>query len=147
MASLNGPTYPAAVRVIKKVLASLGIGPYNDENAQDAVGTILADTVTVDLVYDDAAPTISANVLADTSIQKVEIAKNSGAVVGTRKQLNLIEGANITLTVADDAANNQVDITIASTETIGSSFDVDTIMLWDDDTLVTDGAGNVMVSN
>ena len=38
--------------------------------------------------------------------------KNSGAVVGTRKQLNFIEGTNITLTIADDAGNDQVDITI-----------------------------------
>lgn len=33
------------------------------ESAQDAIGTILLDTATVDLVYDDATPTVSANVI------------------------------------------------------------------------------------
>jgi hypothetical protein len=55
-------------------------------------------------------PTIS--VISNSSTQKVEVTKNSGAVVGTRKQLNFIEGSNITLTIADDAGNDQVDITI-----------------------------------
>lgn len=34
--------------------------------------------------------------------------------MGTRPRLNLIEGANVTLTVADDAGDNEVDITITS---------------------------------
>jgi hypothetical protein len=34
--------------------------------------------------------------------------------VFTRRQLNFIEGTNVTLTVADDAGNDEVDITIAS---------------------------------
>jgi len=50
--------------------------------------------------------------LADA--QKVAVIKNSGAVVGTRTDLNFIEGANVTLTIADDAGNDQVDITIAA---------------------------------
>jgi hypothetical protein len=44
----------------------------------------------------------------------VTIRKNSGADVGTRPRLNLIEGSNITLTVLDDAGGNEVDITIAA---------------------------------
>lgn len=44
----------------------------------------------------------------------IEVSKNSGAVVGTRPELNFIEGANITLTIADDAVNDEVDITIAA---------------------------------
>ncbi len=36
---------------------------YSDEEAQDAVGTILIDTATVQLVYDDGSPDISANVI------------------------------------------------------------------------------------
>ncbi len=57
----------------------------------------------------------------NTSIQKVEIVKNSGAVVGTRKQVNFVEGANITLTVADDAGNDQVDVTIATGAGVGEA--------------------------
>lgn len=97
--------------------ASGSLSGYTNEEAQDAVGTILTDTATVDFTYNDATPSITASVLPNSSVQKVEVTKNSGAVVGTRKQLNLIEGANVTLTVADDGANDQVDITIASTDT------------------------------
>ena len=44
----------------------------------------------------------------------ITVRKNSGADVGTRSRINLIEGLNITLTVADDAADDEVDITIAA---------------------------------
>jgi len=86
---------------------------YTDEQAQDAIGTILTDSASVDFTYNDATPSITAVVLPNTTVQKVEVVKNSGAVVGTRKQLNFIEGSNVTLTIADDAGNDQVDITIA----------------------------------
>lgn len=40
--------------------------------------------------------------------------KKNDTPVGTRQGINLIEGANITLTVADDGTNGEVDVTIAS---------------------------------
>jgi hypothetical protein len=46
--------------------------------------------------------------------QPVTVRKNSGANVGTRSRLNLIEGTNVTLTVADDGTDGEVDITIAA---------------------------------
>lgn len=51
----------------------------------------------------------------------VTIRKNSGADIGTRPRLNLIEGANIALTIADDAGDNEVDITITSSGGGGSA--------------------------
>jgi len=87
---------------------------FTDERAQDAVGTILTDSSTVDFTYNDGAATITAAVIANSSTQKIEVTKNSSAVVGTRKQLNFVEGSNITLTISDDAGNDQVDVTIAS---------------------------------
>jgi hypothetical protein len=45
---------------------------------------------------------------------RTAVNKNSGATVGTRRRLNFIEGTNVTLTVADDAGNEEVDITIAA---------------------------------
>jgi hypothetical protein len=42
------------------------------------------------------------------------VSKNSGATVGTRRRHNFIEGSGVTLTIADDAGNEEVDITIAS---------------------------------
>jgi len=43
---------------------------------------------------------------------RVAVSKNSGATVGTRRRINLIEGSNVTLTIADDEANEEVDVTI-----------------------------------
>ena len=48
--------------------------------------------------------------LADA--QKVTIRKNTGADIGTQQRLNLIEGSNITLTIADDPGSQEVDIQI-----------------------------------
>jgi hypothetical protein len=50
--------------------------------------------------------------LADA--QPVTVRKNGGADVGTRARLNLIEGSGVTLTVADDAGDGEVDVTIAA---------------------------------
>ena len=40
--------------------------------------------------------------------------KNSIGTVFNRSRANLIEGSNITITVADDSVDNEVDVTIAS---------------------------------
>lgn len=57
---------------------------------------------------------------------RVAVRKNTGAVVGTRRRLNLIEGTNVALTVADDAGDEEVDVTIAgvaSKRVVGVTFD------------------------
>lgn len=38
-------------------------GGYTDEQAQDAVGTILVDSTTIDLTYNDATPSITASII------------------------------------------------------------------------------------
>ncbi len=48
------------------------------------------------------------------AIARVTVRKNSGSDVGSRRRLNLIEGSNITLTVTDDPAAEEVDVTIAA---------------------------------
>jgi hypothetical protein len=45
-------------------------------------------------------------------VDEIAVRRNSGATVGTRRRLNFLEGANITLTVADDAVDQEVDVTI-----------------------------------
>lgn len=49
-----------------------------------------------------------------SGIARTTVRKNTGANVGSRRRLNLIEGANVTLTVADDAADEEVDVTIVA---------------------------------
>ena len=48
------------------------------------------------------------------AVARVKVRKNSGADVGLRRRVNFIEGTNVTLTVADDPADEEVDVTIAS---------------------------------
>jgi hypothetical protein len=57
-------------------------------------------------------PTITAT--PDTVKQQVAISLG-GTLEGTRSQVNFIQGTNTTLTVADNAGANRVDVTIAAT--------------------------------
>lgn len=50
--------------------------------------------------------------VVQTSVKAIR--KNSTGSDFRRGRINLIEGTNITLTVADDPTNNEVDVTIAS---------------------------------
>lgn len=50
------------------------------------------------------------------SIQSI-VRKNSTGSDFQRRRVNLIEGTNVTLTVADDSVNNEVDVTIAASGT------------------------------
>ena len=53
----------------------------------------------------------------DVTIQKVEVSKDGGATISTRKKLNFISGnSNISISVTDDSANNRANITISSTD-------------------------------
>ena len=49
-----------------------------------------------------------------STIGNEAVAKNAEAEVGVRRRIRLHEGANVTLTVADDPANHEIDVTIAS---------------------------------
>lgn len=50
-----------------------------------------------------------------SSIGNVAVDKNSsGTDIGVRRRINFIEGANVTMTVADDPLNNEIDVTIVA---------------------------------
>jgi len=57
------------------------------------------------------------SVANDTTTQKVRLSK-AGTLIGTRQELNLIEGSNVTITTADDSGNNRVNVTIAAAQPI-----------------------------
>lgn len=65
-------------------------------------------------------------------IARVTVRKNTGADVGSRRRLNFIEGANITLTIADDAVGEEVDITITGPAGGGSEFTDNLFRITDD---------------
>jgi hypothetical protein len=56
---------------------------------------------------------ISASAVLDATA-RVGVRKNSAGSVFSRRRINLIEGSGVTLTVADDSGNEEVDVTIAS---------------------------------
>jgi hypothetical protein len=58
-----------------------------------------------------------------TSAAPVNVLK-SAAAIGTRRGINLIEGTNVTLTMADDAGNDRVNITIAAAAGGGSNHNL-----------------------
>ena len=86
---------------------------------------------------------------------EVTVRKNSGADVGTQPRINLIEGANVTLTVTDDGANNEIDVTIAASSSGGGLPDTGSngIVVRDSATpttvarTITAGSTKVTVSN
>lgn len=88
-----------------------------NEATQDAIGAILTDTSTIDFTYNDTNNQIKADVKPNSSNQKVAISKNSVTPTGTRKQINFKDGTNISVTVADNATNDVVDVTITNTYT------------------------------
>jgi hypothetical protein len=59
--------------------------------------------------------TLNAARLPSTADTNARVAvKLAGSVIGTRRGVNFIQGTNVTLTVADDGTNEEVDITIAA---------------------------------
>lgn len=54
-------------------------GPVSVEGAQDAVGSILTDSTTIDFTYDDATPTITADIINGS----VTLAKLANVATGT----------------------------------------------------------------
>lgn len=97
---------------------------YSDEQAQDAIGTILVDSSTIDFIYNDGVPSITAGIIPSVDLDnnaRIAIRRNTGADIGERRRLNFIEGSNVTMTITDDPANEEIDITINSTGGGGGS--------------------------
>jgi len=60
-----------------------------------------------------------------TKAQKSVVRKNSTGSDFERRRINFIEGSNVTLTVADDPTDNEIDVTIASSGGSGGVSDGD----------------------
>ncbi len=78
---------------IAEVASEAAASSYTDEQAQDAVGTILTDTATIDLTYTDGTPSITADV-KDGSITAAKVA----ADVATQAELDAINSASLVFT-------------------------------------------------
>ncbi len=67
-----------------------------------------------DLANANAEGTATSLARSDHAHKRTIRVAKAGTDVGTRNRLNLIEGTNVTITVADDAGNDEVDVTIAA---------------------------------
>ena len=84
------------------------------EAIQDIVAAQATNTSTIVFTYDDSAATLSAAVVDNTSTQK-SIYSLEGTNVGTRQELNFIDGTGINVTAVDDNTNDKVDVTVNNT--------------------------------
>ena len=98
-----------AQATVKGRAAGTGTGDPVDLSADQVVGVL--NTATTDLAASLLPATVDANA-------RIAVEKN-GTAIGTRRSINFIEGSNVTLTVADDSSNEEVDVTISSTASGG----------------------------
>lgn len=84
------------------------------EALEDAIGTFISGSTSINAVYDDASNTFTISVVNDTSVQKVTVS-SGGTNVGSRKEINFIPGAEITVSGADNSGSNRIDFTINTT--------------------------------
>lgn len=83
-------------------------------NARARAAISATDSSTIDFTYNSGTGALTGNVINNTNTQKVEISR-AGTLIGTRKTVNFIQGSGVTLTATDDAGNDRVNVTIAST--------------------------------
>lgn len=70
---------------------------------------------------DPTAVTGTAVITSDMRLSDARLTvKKAGTTIGTRKNLNLIEGSGITLTGVDQSGSNTVDVTIAGPTNVAS---------------------------
>lgn len=132
--------------------AIVASGGYTDEQAQDAVGVMLTSTDEIDLQYDDANQTVTAN-LKDESIIKNRLStsvqssleKADSSIQTLNVSINTQSGNNYTLVLADSnkyircTNGASVAVTIPTNATV--AFAIGTVI-----TLRQAGAGQITVS-
>lgn len=84
---------------------------------QDMINTFVQEGTGIEAAYDNPNNTLTISVLPDTTVQRT-IVSTGGTNVGTRQELNVIPGAGITLSGADNAGDNRIDLTVNTTAVV-----------------------------
>jgi Major tropism determinant N-terminal domain len=82
-----------------------GAGSYASRTLQAGTGIALSN--------DGSTGNPGISVTPDTTKQQVLVSLG-GSTIGTRSQINFIQGSGATLTVADNSGSNRVDVTVAA---------------------------------
>jgi hypothetical protein len=111
------PVPAATVGNALRVANSVTVNSTPEGNYYDAiryvVGTAL-NTGTANFTPPASGYGFLENVPAELDNTARAIVSLNGTPIGTRREVNLIEGTNVTLTVADDSGNERVDVTVNS---------------------------------
>lgn len=103
-----------------------------DERAQDAVGTILADTSSIDLTYSDATPSISGVVLpAGVNHDALQNYVANQHVDHTTVQIATAAGTSGLSGGGTIAATRNIVVDIHGTTLKGLPINADELMIWD----------------
>ena len=137
---------PAAPADVTKAAASAGAatGPARADHKHDvstaapvATGSANAEGTATSLARSDHVHDWAG----------LTVRKNTGADVGTRRRVNVIEGSNITLTVTDDGVGGEVDITIAAAGGATPSLQSVYADGGDNDVPITTADGSIILRN
>lgn len=105
------------------LVLDVGVTTFNTRTGSIA---LLSADVTTALGFTPYNST-NPNAYIDTNGTARTIVENNGTLIGARRALNFIPGTGISLSITDDAANEEVDVTITSTVTGGvTSFNTRT---------------------
>lgn len=113
-----------------------GGSSYTDEEAQDAIGIILTDTSTIDFTYDDATPTITADVINGS----ITTTKLGGDITAAGKALlddSAASDQRTTLGLGTIATQNSNNVTITG----GSISSITDLTVADGGTGASDASG------
>jgi hypothetical protein len=115
-----------------------------DSNTVDVERDGGTDTLSYDVRYQDTDTAsitsdvngIAVDVIENKTIQKVTVSKASSDV-GSRKQINLVEGSNISMAISDNAAEDRIDVVINSIAIAG------TVSVSEGDTEIVSSASDI----
>lgn len=87
-----------------------------DRNRTNHIGTqprsSISDFAHASTHQSGGSDALSGNLDANA---RTTLRRNSGSDVGARRRINLIEGSGVSLTIADDPANEELDVVLSST--------------------------------
>lgn len=93
------------------------------EAIQDIVGSLIqsdpASPSTINVTYNDAAGSLTARVINDTSTQRSRYSE-AGTLKSTRQEANFVNGVGINVDVADNSGSNRADITVNNTGVVNA---------------------------